>query len=101
MTDDATRREKADLLLEHKETGDHLRVLRDKGIATFSALGEAKEIFYSRAGIGHYQGTVGKVFSDKHRDAFNYEAVAQLLAEIEKCSAKLKKLTERKAALNL
>lgn len=102
MTDDAIRRQKADLLLEHKETEDYLRVLKDKVIAVFSAVNELREIVFAHAAIGnHLSSKYARPITDKHRDAFDFQGILDLLAEIEKTEMKFKELSQRRSDLNL
>lgn len=102
MTDEMIRRQKADLLLELKETQDHLNVLRDKAKTMFQAVDEFKGAFYAKAQIGsHYGDRAGIIASDKYREALNFDNLSALLAEIERDIATLRDLEQRKKDLGL
>src|SRR5262245_31613913 len=103
MTEDAIRRQKADLLLEHKEAEDHLKILIERAYSLNSALEEyrdwfAAKLYIPKVGRGH--APIGQL-GEKHKEAMQHENWTQLFEEISSAREKLDDLTRRKRELNL
>ena len=94
MTDEAIRRQKADLLLEYQEAEDYYMIVSDKHMA----MGEAIEQFLAWFRL---QAGYSVQLTEKHKEAMNYENAMAVIAELRQAKEQVDKLGARKTALGL